>query len=282
MIDDWKIALAQPRIIHGEHRQPTTATVNRAVAKLRALLNWAVRRELLASSPFLRDGLTVVTLDHEDNRRDRRIGVEEEAALLHHSSPLLRAVIIVALDTGVRRGEMLALQVGDIGLDRGEIALRGSTTKSGRTRTVPISTARLRAAIEWLQVDRDGNVRPSAQPLICDRSAGQPITTYRRTWEDAVLRAHGHEPRRERARPNAGVLLPEFRAALQQIDLHWHDLRHEFASRLVEGGVAITEVAALLGHASVVTTERYVSHALARLKTSAAVLERGGTFESLM
>lgn len=280
-IDDWKVALQQPRAIHGEHKQPTTATVNRSIAELRRLLNWAVRRDLLASSPFLKGGLAVVTLDHEDNHRDRRVTEAEEAALLYHSPPFLRALLIIALDTGARRGEMLALRVGDADVDRGQITLRGTTTKSGETRVVPISTARLSGAISWLRVEADGRSRPSTQPLICDRSSGQPIVTFRRSWEDAVLRAHGREPLRERKRPNAGTLLADSRAALNQIDLHWHDLRHEFASRLVEGGVPITEVKELLGHASVITTERYVSHALARLKKSVTVLERGGAFESL-
>jgi type I restriction enzyme S subunit len=277
-IDDWKLALQRPRTIHGEHRQPTTATVNRAIAELRRLLNWAVRRDLLIASPFLKGGLAVVRLDHEDNHRDRRLTEAEEAQLLQHSSALLRALIIIALDTGARRGEMLAIRVGDVDLVRGEITLRGSTTKSGKTRTVPVGTARLRAALEWLQTDSAGQIRPCSQPLVCN-SSGQPIMTFRRAWEDAVLRAHDYDPQRETRRPNAGTLAPPARRSLKDTDLHWHDLRHEFASRLVEGGVTITEVAALLGHASVVTTQRYLSHTLARLKSSAQTLEKGGNFD---
>jgi integrase len=277
-IDDWKVALERPRVIHGEHRPPSTATVNRAVAELRYLLNWAVRRDLLASSPFLKGGLPAISLDHEDNHRDRRVTEAEETLLLHHASPLLRGLIIIALDTGARRGEMLAIRVGDADLVHGEITLRGSTTKSGRTRVVPVSTLRLRAVIEWYQMNAEGQVRPSDQPLVC-KGAGDPIATFRRAWEDAVLRANGHTPARETKRPNVGALLAGSRRALAQIDLHWHDLRHEYASRLAERGVTLTEVAALLGHASVQTTERYISHSRARLKTSVTALERGGVFD---
>jgi site-specific recombinase XerD len=46
-------------------------------------------------------------------------------------------------------------------------------------------------------------------------------------------------------------------AEIRRIDLHWHDLRHEYASRLVERGVRLAQVRDLLGHASITTTERY-------------------------
>jgi hypothetical protein len=52
-------------------------------------------------------------------------------------------------------------------------------------------------------------------------------------------------------------LTAECREALRKIDLRWHDLRHEHASRLVELGVPLSQVRDLLGHASITTTERY-------------------------
>ncbi len=89
----------------------------------------------------------------EDNKRERRIPDKEEEALLAVAPPLLRSMIITALDTGMRRGEMLALRFADIDWDRQRIILRGATTKSGRTRRVPIATARLRAVLQWLRLD---------------------------------------------------------------------------------------------------------------------------------
>jgi integrase len=74
-------------------------------------------------------------------------------------------------------------------------------------------------------------------------------------------------------------LLPEARRIFKAIDLHWHDLRHECACRLAERGVPITKIQFLLGHASVVTTERYIHHTLAELAKAAAVLETGGVFD---
>ena len=67
---------------------------------------------------------------------------------------------------------------------------------------------------------------------------------------------------------------------LQAIDLHWHDLRHEYASRLVERGVPLAQVRDLLGHASIVTTERYDNQRLEALQAAVARLEDGHMFNA--
>lgn len=79
------------------------------------------------------------------------------------------------------------------------------------------------------------------------------IAALERAWTLAVLEAHGVDPRWRK-----GSYKDLDTASLQRlrtIDLHWHDLRHEYASRLVEKGVPLAQVRGLLGHASILTTE---------------------------
>jgi integrase len=244
------------------------------------MLNWAVSREYISSSPFTRAGISLIKFDREDNRRNRRISPEEEERLIAAATPHLRGLMILAFDAGVRAGEMLKLRIQDADLERGEITLRASTTKSSKTRKVPISTRRLRAVIEWFRIDVNDRPRSAKAALIVDE-AGEAIGGFRTSWETAVLRACGYAPSKGRPlrESKTNSLTPEARKAFNAIDLHWHDLRHEYACRLAERGVPITKIQYLLGHASVVTTERYIHHTLAELSKAAAVLESGGVFD---
>jgi integrase len=81
---------------------------------MRHMLNWAVGREYLDRTPFRRATETLIRKLQEDNRRRRRISDDEGQRLLEVAPPFLRSMIITALDTGTRQGEMLALRFGDI------------------------------------------------------------------------------------------------------------------------------------------------------------------------
>ncbi len=187
-------------------------------------------------------------------------------------------MIIAALDTGMRRGEMLALRFADVDLPRGLVTLRGETTKSRKTRVVPIATTRLRAVLEWLRLDAAGQEKPDEAPVF-SYETGEAVGSIKTAWVVAVLKAHDVQPhwRREGAwRDLSAASRAEFRA----LDLHWHDLRHEYASRLVERGVPLAQVRDLLGHASITTTERYDNQTLQNLKAAATRLESGATFDA--
>jgi integrase len=82
---------------------------------------------------------------------------------------------------------------------------------------------------------------------------GDYLAGFRTAWESLLLIADGHDTKR--AKPGARV----DRAKLQQIDLHWHDLRHEGARRLLADGVDIRIIQLMLGHASVQQTQRYLN-----------------------
>ncbi len=276
-VEDFIADLRRPRVVNRRpNRTLSPASINRTIELLRHMFNWAVGREYLDRTPFRRGTETLIRKLQEDNQRRRRIPEDEEARLLEVAPPLLRSMIITALDTGTRQGEMLALQFGDVDWKRGLITLRGETTKSKKTRTVPIATTRLRAVLDWLRLDADGKQKPD-EALVFSDETGEPMGRFRTAWVTAVLKAHGVKP--EWKSYNWTALTPECQQAFRRINLHWHDLRHEYASRLVERGVPLAQVRDLLGHASITTTERYDNQKLENLQLAAARLESGKSFD---
>lgn len=145
------------------------------------MLNWAGGREYLEKTPFRRGTETLIKQLREDNQRRRRLSTDEELRLLVAAPPHLRSMIITALDTGMRRSEMLALRFADVDRARGLIVLRGETSKSKKTRLVPISMHRLRAVLEWLRIDADGK-RRSDETLVFSNEVGEPLPHFHAAW----------------------------------------------------------------------------------------------------
>jgi hypothetical protein len=100
----------------------------------------------------------------------------------------------------------------------------------------------------------------------------------RRAWETAVLKAHDRRPiwvwTRGRSRKGTGTLSAQSRAAYRQIDLHFHDLRHEAGSRLLEAGWPLHEVQQMLGHASLEQTSTYLNATLRGLHRSMRAIDQ--------
>ena len=276
-IEDFVADMKTPRVVNGiDGQRLAPASINRTLGILRHMLNWAVGREYLDRTPFRRGTEVLVRMELEDNKRRRRISEREEAALLAVASPYLRSMIIAALDTGMRRGEMLALRFGDIDSQARRIVLRGATTKSRKTRVVPIGTTRLMAVLEWLRLDAEGGRKPD-ETLLFSNEVGKPFKTIKRAWTLTVLKAHGVDPKWRKG--SYKDLDATCLQRLREIDLHWHDLRHEHASRLVEQGVPLAQVPDLLGHASILTTERYDNQKMEALQAAVERLETGKTFD---
>jgi integrase len=278
-IEDFIAELRKPRVIGRRPglRTLTPGAVNRIMDLLRHMMNWAVAREYIQRTPFRRGTETLIKKLHDDSRRRRRVSEDEEAALLGAAPPQIRAMLIAAIDTGMRRGEMLALRFGDIDMERGLIVLRGETTKSKKTRLVPISTERLRAVLAWLRLDADGEEK-SQETLVFSNEVSEPLRLFHHSWVMTVLKAHGVTPAWS-AKLDYKGLSDESQDVFRRINLRWHDLRHEYASRLVEQGVPLAQVRDLLGHASITTTERYDNQKLENLQIAAAKLERGQVFD---
>jgi integrase len=206
--------------------------VDRALERLRHLFNWAIEKGYVERTPFRRQHVTVVHFRKDENRT-RRLEPGEEHRLLAHASPALQALIIAALETGCRRGEPLGLRWRDVKATAGVLLLPGAITKTGAPRDVPM-TQRLRAVLELRKHAPDGQeLGPAA--FVFGNEVGEAVADIREPWEAAC-------------------------AAAGITDLHFHDLRREFASRLRETpGVSDHHVRDWLGHAEMATTSRYLA-----------------------
>lgn len=199
------------------------ATVNRGLAVLSHVIEHA-RKEWSIGLPV--NPVSEVSRPRNPRGRSRRLIGEEEARLLKAcgggragGAAYLRDVVLLALETAMRRSELLALRWEDIDLDRATAQLHDS--KNGEPRTVPLSQ-RARAHLR--------EIRPNA-------GVG-------RVWPEAtgtgVLQAFRRATRR------AGLA-----------DLRLHDLRHEAASRFFEKGLNVMEAASVTGHKDLRMLKRY-------------------------
>jgi integrase len=253
------------------------STRNKYVQLVKAMFRWATKKGYLARNPVA-DSESIKREKHA--KRGRRLVADtlndtgaieregEERRLLAVASPHLQRLIIGALETGMRRGELLAVTWRDVNLERKEITVRAETTKTRTARILPIS-GRLAAVLEMARTaletfmdsgptakaNEDERAAVLARCYVFGDEAGLQVGNVKRAWETAVLKAHGHSPQWTKSKALASVS----RAALGSIDLHFHDLRHEAGSRLLEGGWPLHHVQEMLGHANVSQTSTYLN-----------------------
>jgi integrase len=166
--------------------------------------------------------------------RDRRLSEHEEKRLLEaveqHSNPMLGWIVRIAIETGMRQSEILNLRESQVNLVARVVRL--TDTKNNATRTVPLSVA----AAAAFKAALNNPVRPEGRDLIFFGEPGK--NGKRKPYQFAKIWA-------------------SIKEALGITDLHFHDLRHEAASRLVEGGLSDQEVASISGHKSMQMLRRY-------------------------
>ena len=216
------------------------STVNRELNIISAIMNWA-RRELMIE---VENPVAAIRRPPQGQARERRLEGDEEQRLLEslddHSgekgredgkkyrqgsrNPWLKPIIQFAIETAMRRGELLSLTWENVDTKR-QIALL-PLTKNGEARTVPLSS-RAVAVLEGLPRDKDG-VRPLQVGAVF------PVT------------ANALKLGFERAVKRAGLE-----------DFHFHDLRHEATSRLAERLPNLIELAAVTGHKDLRMLKRY-------------------------
>ena len=194
------------------------ATINRDLSRLRHMLNLAVEWELLEESPM--QGMKFL---RENNARTRYLSLEESQRLIANCiAPHIRALVGVALHSGMRLGEILNLRWYDLDFASGFILVRDS--KNGESRHVPMDAT-------LFALFRAYPHRPSTD-LVFSSSSGGHIVDVRTGFLNSCKRA--------------GL-----------IDLHFHDLRHTFASQFVMSGGDLYILKEILGHKSITMTQRY-------------------------
>ena len=226
----------------------TVATRRKRFTHLRAFLRWAVKMGLISRNPLdkvqqpkaEKKAATFLTAEdierlllaidyHEENRRSAAGKVPDVG--------WLRDIIQVGVCTGLRRSELVNLRWSDVDLVNNFIVVRNSEgfkTKSGHERRVPVAGP----ALEVLQRLRSGRADDLDGPVFVDRD-GLPV------------------------KPDRVSKRFKFFARLAKLDerLHFHSLRHTTGSWLAMKGVPLRVIQAILGHASITTTEIY-SHLL--------------------
>ena len=193
------------------------ATVNRALAVLKSIFNKAILWGKIERNPC-----KGVEMFKVNNRRLRFLEQEEIPKLLSNCCEHLKPIVIVALNTGMRKGEILKLKWHDIDIKRNIITLLD--TKNGEKREVSMNEVAEKALIAVSK-------HPDSPYIFCNKD-GKPYGDIKKSFLTAIKKS-------------------------DIIDFHFHDLRHTFASQLVMAGVGLNTVRELLGHKSLEMTIRY-------------------------
>ena len=248
------------------------ATVNRDLVALKAALAKAVDWNIIEQHPLVRlkplkldtRGVVRYLSENEEQQlrralseRETRVRTERLSAnqwrqvrgyeLLPDLSDVafvdhLQPIVLVAINTGLRRGELFNLQWPEVNLATRTLTVRGDGAKSGQTRHIPINDETLKVLSCWRAQNEGGGYLFPAEN-------GGRLTSVKRSWGNLL--------------DKAGI--DNFRL---------HDCRHHFASRLVMAGVDLNTVRELLGHSSLDMTLRYAHLAPEHKAAAVALLSR--------
>lgn len=221
--------------------------VDLVIGRLKRLFNKCTEWGLLEKSPAEK-----VKMFHEDMRRVRFLSEEEEGPLMAAASPHLRRIITLALNTGMRKAEIMGLRWQDVDFKNAVAFIPATRAKGKRDRYVPMNEAAV-ATLKELPQAIDG----------ADLIFNPGLEERKKT---------GKPPKRGVPHGNLERHWRQALAASGLQDFHFHDLRHTFASRLVMEGVDLYRVSQLLGHADLKMTLRYTHLAPSWLKDAVGVL----------
>jgi len=228
----------------GKTEKPRSdATVNRYLASLSPVMKAASDDwEWITDNPCRK-----VRRGKESRGRTRFLSTDERNRLLAAcdqatDTPELKTLVLLAITTGGRRGELSGLRWRDVDLKRNRVIF--VDTKNGETRAAPLAGPALNAMQEWAKVRPLDSTTP-VFPGRTDKTKNKPLD-FQRAWMTALKRA-------------------------EVADFRFHDLRHTAASYLAMNGAGLREIADILGHKTLAMVQRY-SHLTQDHK--AAVVER--------
>lgn len=198
-------------------------SVNRYMALIKHIFNLAEKWEMIDKSPAIN-----VSKVPDNNHKERYLNQEETKMLLKElkncKSRVVSDIIEMLILTGARRSEVVGLRWEELDLESGLWTIPPERNKAKTRKVIPLSQGALRI-LETRKGNQSEYVFPSTR-------TGEPCKNFYRTWD--------------KIRKRAGIP-----------DVRIHDLRHNFASLLINSGRSLYEVQKLLGHADISTTQRY-------------------------
>ncbi|BDZ74380.1 recombinase [Methylophaga marina] len=249
------------------HKEGLSAsTSNRYIGTIKAMFNRAVEWEIIQQNPISKvkkqksDSRAIIRYLTSDEEQRLRATLRSRDRRLTESNPFytggrftrleailggfpdhVHPMVLLLINTGMRRGEMFNLRWQDVDFINKRITVVGNTSKTGQTRYIPLNKEAFRVLDVWHK-----QTKRSSGCVFVGKN-GERFTNIDKAWK---------------------VLLRD--AQIQ--DFRLHDLRHHFASRLVSAGIDLNSVRELLGHTDIKMTLRYAHLAPAHLSEAVAVL----------
>lgn len=238
---DYKLDEAKVKVIHSYFGEKTLASkitpkriedfksfmsekysnayVNRYLACIKTIFNIGIKNELIKTTP-----MKAVKMMKEDNHKIRYLTADEEARLFKELPEHLKPIVICALQTGLRKSNILQLRWELVDLEFRFIEVLAQQNKGHKIIKIPISDKLL----ETLE-----SLPRNSEYVFANPDTGKPYRDISEGFKNACDRAN----------------IENFR---------FHDLRHTVATRLVEKGIDLRVVQEIMAHSTIVTTQRYM------------------------
>jgi len=253
------------------------ATVNRDIDPLRACLNKAVAWGLIDKNPMagikrkkVDNAITRFLSDAEESALRQALDLRQDGHRQARNSandwrlvrglPImpdltnetftdhLKPLVLLVINTGLRRGEALSLKWEDIDFEHDILTVKAQNAKSGKTRHLPLNREAIEVLTKWREQE-------NGTSYVFAKKNGSRFTEVKTAWRQLLKKA--------------GIT-----------NFRFHDLRHHFASRLVMAGVDLNTVRELLGHSDYKMTLRY-AHLAPEHKREAVSRLVGSSFDGL-